>query len=108
MNAPRLGRLVSLEQSTDVSDGAGGFDTNWTQVGQLWAEISLRSGRALNGVSQSRYRVVVRAAPSGSTMRPKPGQRFRDGNRFFLIDAVSEQDPQGRFLRCFATEEVVA
>ncbi|MFO7919993.1 MAG: head-tail adaptor protein, partial [Nioella sp.] len=37
--------------------------------------------------------------------RPTPSQRFRDGARLFHIDAVTENDPGGRFLICYATEE---
>jgi head-tail adaptor len=51
------------------------------------------------------YRITVRAAPQGAPSRPKPSQRFRDGARIFSIDAVTESDPGGRFLVCFATEE---
>jgi head-tail adaptor len=34
--------------------------------------------------------------------------RFREGDRAFPIQAVSERDPAGRFLTCFAIEEVAA
>jgi hypothetical protein len=32
--------------------------------------------------------------------------RFRDGARLYRIEAVQESDPMGRFLTCFAVEEV--
>ena len=71
-----------------------------------------RSGReraqAGEPVSTMGYRIVVRGAPAGSAQRPAPEQRFRDGARLYLIRAVAEHDPAGRFLTCFADEEVAA
>ena len=52
------------------------------------------------------YRIVVRAAPMGSDARPRPDQRFREGARVFAIRAVAEEDAAGRYLVCFADEEV--
>jgi head-tail adaptor len=54
------------------------------------------------------YRIVVRAAPPGAPSRPQAGQRFREGGRLFAIRAVAEAGGAGRFLVCFAEEEVSA
>ena len=43
---------------------------------------------------------------SAATTRPRPDQRFRDGARVFRIVAVTERDRDGRYLLCFAREEV--
>ena len=59
-------------------------------------------------VSTVPYRITVRAAPQGAPSRPRPDQRFRDGERIFRIVAVTERDPQGAYLECFAREEVAA
>jgi hypothetical protein len=53
------------------------------------------------------YKIVVRAAAFGAPDRPKPEQRFREGERLYLIQAVTEEDPAGHYLACFATEEAV-
>ena len=53
-------------------------------------------------------RTSRRAAPVGSPQRPKPAQRFREGARLYAIRAVAEQDSRGRYLVCFADEEVTA
>lgn len=112
MRAPRLTRKLVLEAPIQVADGGGGFGETWSVVGTLWAEMNARTGReALDGaVSVSRviYRIVVRAAPSGAPSRPSPGQRFRDGARIYLIQAVADRDLEGRFLTCFAKEETAA
>ncbi|MFD2739877.1 head-tail adaptor protein [Sulfitobacter aestuarii] len=110
MNAPRLNRALVLEAPMRGSDGAGGHVQGWTALGTLWAEVSLRTGRASHeaGVPTGRmaYKIVVRGAPVGAQERPVPGQRFRDGARIFSIEAVAERDPEGRYLSCFAQEEV--
>ncbi len=112
MSAPHLNRKLVLEAPVRVADGAGGFDETWQFLGALWAEVTARSGteRAISGVPVSRvgYRIVVRGAPEGSSMRPTPDQRFREGNRRFVIRAVADRDVRGQYLTCFADEEVAA
>jgi len=51
---------------------------------------------------------VVRGAPVGHSTRPRAGQRFVETGRIFHIEAVAERDPRGRYLTCFAEEEVAA
>ena len=112
MKAPHLSRQLVLEAPERVSDGAGGYSTQWTALGTLWAEVSARTGRerevegaqaALTG-----YRIVVRGAPVGDPARPRPEQRFREGSRVYRILAVAERDQAGRYLTCYAEEEVLA
>lgn len=112
MSVPRLNRRLTLESPTRQPDGAGGYIETWTPLGVVWAEVTARTGREtlapgapLAAVS---YRIVVRGAPEGSPARPLPEQRLRDGGRIYLIRAVAEMDAEGRFLTCFADEEVVA
>jgi SPP1 family predicted phage head-tail adaptor len=109
MKTPRLNRQLVLEAPERVSDGAGGYVTEWQPLGMLWAQITARTGRetALVGapISAMSYRIVVRGAPYGAPERPKPEQRFREGERLFIIQAVAEEDVDGRYLTCFATEE---
>lgn len=109
MKTPRLNRQLVLEAPERLSDGSGGFITAWQPLGTLWAEVIARTGRetAQSGapISAMSYRILVRGAPFGSPQRPNPEQRFRDGARLFLIQAVAEEDLDGRYLTCFATEE---
>ena len=92
-----------------MADGAGGFTETWVEKGTLWVELRSLSGRETTqgGVplSVQRYRITLRAAPVGSQERPRADQRLRDGARIFRITAVSEADPEGRFLTLQATEE---
>ncbi|WP_120500959.1 head-tail adaptor protein [Roseovarius sp. EL26] len=110
MKRVHLSRKLVLEAPERAPDSAGGYVESWVAIGTLWAEITARSGReaagAATNLSQSGYRIVVRAAPVGTTARPLAGQRLRDGDRVFAIEAVNERDVHGRFLTCYAQEEV--
>lgn len=110
MNAPNLNRALVLEGVVRAPDGAGGYTETWTALGTLWAEVLPGSGSDTLGeermLSAVPYRITVRAAPQGAASRPVAGQRFREGARLFLIKAVTERDPRGRYLTCFAREEV--
>lgn len=112
MRAPHLTRPLLLEAVQLVADGAGGFAETWAALGTLWAEVVPGSGREVAGeeitLASVPLRITVRGAPQGAPSRPAPGQRFRDGGRVFPILAVTERDGGGRFLVCFAREEVPA
>lgn len=106
-----LSRQLVLEAPVQAPDGAGGFARHWQALGTLWAEVTALTGRERDGgdvsMATARFRITVRGAPMGSSKRPAPGQRFRDGARVFPIQSVSERDIQGRYLKCLAVEEVV-
>lgn len=110
MSGINLNRMLVLEAQTRASDGAGGFAETWTALGTLWADVAPGSGRDVAGVEVTLaavpLRITVRGATVGSPQRPAAGQRFRDGTRLFPILAVSERDPDGQYLICFAREEV--
>ena len=109
MTLPNLNRKLVLEEALRAPDGSGGHMRTWTALGEHWAEVRPGNGRELEGealtLSAVTYRIIVRAAPVGSDMRPKPEQRFREGTRTFWINAVTEHDPRGHYLVCFAREE---
>ncbi|MBE9635707.1 head-tail adaptor protein [Salipiger mangrovisoli] len=112
MKTVRLTQNLVLETPWEVPDGTGGFEAGWQVLGTLWAELSPRSGREVQGeagpVARGRYRITVRGAPVGASSRPVPGQRFRLGERVFDILTVSERDVSGRYLACEAQEEVAS
>lgn len=112
MSAPRLNRQVVLQSREELPDGAGGYVQSWRILGAMWAEFRPRAGRERAGeagpVSATSLQITVRGAPIGSSMRPRAGQRFVEGDRIYRIDAVAESDPAARYLLCFAEEEVAA
>jgi head-tail adaptor len=112
MKLPQLNRRLTLEDPLREADGAGGYTQSWVALGRHWAAVQPRTGRAAEreGLSLSRvpHKIIVRATPPGSPSRPKPDQRFRDGERLFLIRAVTEADPDARYLICIADEELLA
>ncbi len=107
-----LNRKLILETPVRVPDGAGGYIETWVQQGNLWAQIFARGGRETTGedtsLSRTGFRILVRSAPHGAPSRPTPNQRFREGNRIFLVVSVAEYDQAGRYLACLSEEEVVA
>lgn len=109
---PNLNRKLVLEEPQRLSDGAGGFNQIWVELGSLWAELRPGTGREraedVTQVSRMAWRIIVRGAPEGATSRPKPEQRLREGGRVFRITAVAEYDSQAQYLTCFAEEEVSA
>lgn len=110
MKRPRLTREMTLQARQSTPDGLGGRTTTWVTLGQVWADLQARTGREARGesgaVSDTSFRILLRGAPVGSPERPQPGQRLVDGTRLFRIEAVAERDADGRYLTCFASEEV--
>ncbi|ARE38456.1 hypothetical protein RGUI_0315 [Rhodovulum sp. P5] len=107
---PFLNRRLHLESAQRVPDGSGGFVVTWEALGSLWAEVTAlhstkRAGPEITVARQS-FRIVVRSAPVGAPSRPEPGQRFREGNRAFVIRSVAELNARGRYLSCLADEEI--
>lgn len=112
MKAPRLNRRLILEEALRVADGAGGSTLSWAVRGVVWAAIQPGAARERAGefatMSSVACRITLRGAPVGAPSRPRPDQRFRDGQRLYRITGVSEADAEGRYLVCSAVEEVVA
>lgn len=110
MRAPHLRRALVLEEALRAPDGAGGFTLSWAPLGTIWAEVAAGSGRDRAGeeviLGAVSWRITLRALPAGAALRPRPGQRFREGERSFAILAVAERDGDGRWLSCFCREEV--
>ncbi len=110
MKAPCLNRALVLEERIEHADGAGGLKNTWNALGTLWAEVRSFSGREIGalGVARSKVglKIRLRAMPHGSQKRPRPDQRFREGERVYRITAVAEAEPLGRYLVCYANEEV--
>lgn len=107
----RLNRKLELEALSRTDDGAGGFSGTWAPLGTHWGAVAPAAGRLETGEGGARarmsYRITIRAVPPASPSRPRPGQRFRDGDRVFAIQAVGD-DRDARYLVCLADEEVGA
>lgn len=113
MSAPvHLSRKLVLEAVSRAPDGAGGFSESWVALGTIWADIRAGTGREREvtaaTISYVPHRIYVRAAPAGSPSRPVAGQRLVEDARVYRIQAVSDFDREGRYLECFALEEVSA
>ncbi|MBR9863093.1 MAG: head-tail adaptor protein [Rhodobacteraceae bacterium] len=106
-----LNRKLTLERRQRVSDGAGGFERNWVALGEVWADVQMRSVRvtevSAGTTALERHRIIVRGAPQGDPQRPMPGQRFVEGSRIYGIESVTEHDHAGLYLLCWTREEVL-
>lgn len=112
MTERRLLRRLTLEEPAKAADGAGGNDETWVALGTLWAEVKPSTGREVVAGARERvsvtHRIIVRGAPVGAPSRPTPVQRFREGSRLFGIRAVTEADPDARYLICWAEEGIAS
>lgn len=110
MRRPLTRKLV-LEERLDAPDGAGGFTEGWQALGTHWGDVRLRSGRLERGEASARSRashtVWIRAVGHAQPSRPRPGQRFRDGSRVFLIRSVADARSGEPLLECLTDEEVL-
>ncbi|MCB1354470.1 MAG: head-tail adaptor protein [Rhodobacteraceae bacterium] len=106
--AVSLTRELALEERRTTPDGAGGFVVSWVVLGFLWAQVTPRSGTEFfaSFAPRSRilHRILVRAAPPGAPSRPRPEQRFREGERVFDILSVTEASLSARYLEIQAEE----
>lgn len=109
MKTPHLNRALQLEDPVRNGDGAGGYIRDWQVRGTLWAQVKAGTGRETAAfaatVSRVPYQITVRAAPFGAPSRPVAGQRFRDGERIFQINAVADAPDQPQYLVCYTLEE---
>lgn len=110
MVPPRLNLRLALEQGDYMPDGLGGYRIVWRRLGWLWGALGTGAGRERRGqvdlASVASWKITLRSARPGDPRRPKPGQRLRHQQRLFLIESVAEHDRDGRWLTCFAREEV--
>lgn len=105
-----LTRRLTLEAPLKQADGAGGHTESWSVLGYVWGHIDT-IGAGIEGTpegmsSNVRTRITMRAAPVGSSRRPKPEQRLREGSRVFEIDAVTESE-HPLYLWVWASEAVL-
>ncbi|KKL66185.1 hypothetical protein LCGC14_2147480 [marine sediment metagenome] len=109
MRAPELTHRLLLEAPVDVAHGAGGLMRDWQSLGEVWAELRVRSGRQAKGaggaLERLTWRIRMRASPPDAPSRPVAGQRLREGARIFVIHAVADDPGMARYLTCFAQEE---
>ena len=70
MRAGPMRHRCTMQKPERVPNGSGGFIVTWTEVGKLWAEITMPSGRVAP-VAEKLTRVVsaeIRIRPRGDAV----------------------------------------
>lgn len=100
----RLRLRLVLDKPVRAADGAGGATLAWSAAGIVYADITPvkaeERGFGAGLADLVLHKIIVRWRDD-----VKPGDRFRAGERTFLILAVSDPDADGRYLACLAEEE---
>lgn len=100
MRAGPLNKRCSLMQSKKVKRPGGGFDESWVELGKLWAEISIPTGRLapmadrLEAMVTAEIKVRYRADIVA-------GVRLAHSTGTYLVEAaLSDRDPAMLRLLC--------
>jgi SPP1 family predicted phage head-tail adaptor len=103
MNAGSLNKYITLQQSTRVSDGMGGFTLTYADVASLWAAIwpiSANETVAANATTmvvshriRIRYRSVLKAS-----------WRIKFGARYFAIVGIINPNERCEWLDILCKE----
>ncbi len=100
----RLRLRLILEKPAETPDGAGGRTLAWSASGIVAAELlpvrpeERGSGQGIADLTL--HKVIIRHRADVA-----PGDRFRFGQRTFLLLAVTDPHEDGRYLVCLAEEE---
>ena len=100
MRAGPLNKRCALMQSQKVKRPGGGFDESWVELGKLWAEISIPTGRLapmadrLEAMVTAEIKVRYRADIVA-------GMRFAHPTGTYLVEAaLPDRDPAMLRLLC--------
>jgi len=79
-----LNKRITIQASTKVPDGGGGFTTTWVDIATIWAAIWPTSA---NEITQANATVMVISHRIRIRYRAvlKTGWRVKFGNRYFSI-----------------------
>lgn len=87
MRAGPLRHRPTLFRPERVKNRTGGYEETWLEVGQLWAEITLPTGR-IEAVAEKLSRVVtaeIRVRPRGDLIA---GCRLVEKGTTYLVEAA--------------------
>ncbi len=89
-----LDKRITLQASTKVPDGGGGFTAAWVDMATIWAAIwptsvnEITQANAMTMVVSHRIRIRYRSVL-------KPGWRVKFGSRYFSIVGITSPN-EGR------------
>ncbi len=108
----RLRHRLTLQQEVKTADGAGGYSRSWTNIADLWAEISPISNRVIYG-EEKLYAGHIEARISHKiTIRYRSGlstaMRLLFESRVFNIRAISFVNEDKDLVELLVEEGVAA
>ncbi|MHB8110500.1 MAG: phage head closure protein [Syntrophorhabdaceae bacterium] len=103
MRIGELNKRVSLQYSTRVADGAGGFTVTWATAAEIYAAVwpvsakeTIEAGQATMTITH-RIRIRYRA-------NLKSSWRIKLGSRYFNIVSIIDQNEAHKFLDILCKE----
>jgi len=113
LRAGRLNRLVSVQSRSTTKDSLGGQSTTWTEVKQVWAEITtLTVGARMAAAAlqtEITHQITVRYdADLWDSPRTAATYRIVYNGRYFDIQGIDNQDERNREIVLNAIEGLSA
>lgn len=95
---------ITVEQYAETDDGYGGASQSWSTRETVWADMqhkTLTGETAAGGqlIDRTQIDFVVRDSAG-----IRQGDRISFDGRFFLVQAVANEDERGRFKRVVTVE----
>jgi SPP1 family predicted phage head-tail adaptor len=98
-----LKRRVTIQNSSRVGDGQGGFDETWADGATVWASIEPMKGyekfQAMQMQTPVSHKILMRYRGDVTS-----ASRLKYGERIFWVKEVINQDEESRFLAIKAIE----
>jgi SPP1 family predicted phage head-tail adaptor len=99
----RFRQRLMLRRLVETPDSAGGFDSAWSDVAQVWARIE-----PVSDLAEERAGTREAAVTHAISVRQRDGivagARFQLGTRAFDIASVRDPDESGRYFLCACRE----
>lgn len=99
----KMKHRLTLQTSSQVSDGQGGYTENWSNTANLWASLEPTKGyermQAMHLETPVTHKILTRYRSGVTT-----AQRFQYGTRVFHIKEVLNVDEENAFLKILAQE----
>jgi len=101
VSAGSLRRKLTIQKSTQASDGKLGHTNAWSDVLTTWGSVTAKQSSAMlqllagQQMALTAYDIIIRYPPSLTIL---PGMRVVDGARIYHISNVNDTDERHRII----------